>query len=289
MSSSAASADRFLARAQVSDDRALAEERRAQRAQELAESGPAVLRTLHLSMAEAHRTSAERHRVVAQLHHSLALRLRVSSAGSEWTGSVFADLVSDALAAQNAAAILRGPDGSILESQGTEGLGAVAQDLELIFDEGPLRSACATSVKVMESGPSWGQRWSGFGPAAAEAGLRSVFAAPIGLADRTIGAVAVYNSAAPSKPTAPLKALAEVLATLVSVADVGVPSQQDGSAWDPVGQMTEIHQAVGRVAAANGCDRADAMSLIQAHAYATAQSMAVVARRIVQGDLVITL
>ena len=276
--------DAWLARAVAAEARAAAEARRAQRAEHLAEHGHERLRELNRSLAEVHRLSEERHRITAALHRSL-VRQRSSRLGEVGIGRLMATAISDVFGCPSTAVLLIAADGSTAECVGTDSLATESQDLELVHGEGPLHAAWVSGEQVEASSSGIVERWPHYGSGIDDVGLRTVLAVPLNRGAAVLGAVGVFNphQVAGSPPLARLAGRA---------ADVILDQVRDGDDFERLlvlDGMQDIHQAAGAVAAETACDVRSAMALIRARAFASGESAATVARRVLDGELHLSL
>lgn len=172
--------------------------------------------------------------------------------------------------------------------------GAVARRGErLQFDlgEGPGIEAARTHRRVAEPhlASNGATRWLAWGPAALEAGIAAVFAAPMGVGAARIGALTAYQTSA--GPLAPqqfddLGALGEIATDVVLSLQSGVdPGSLADELAAPRAYHPEVHQATGVISAQMDIDVADAIVVLRARAYAEGTSLRtmaddVIARRI---------
>lgn len=161
------------------------------------------------------------------------------------------------------------------------------EDLQDTLGEGPTVEAlrAGTSVLVADLVGSDG-RWPAFTPAAADAGVRAVFALPLRMGAAHVGALALHrNKVGPLhddqfKDAWVLAEAATVLLMLTS--PDGEPSES--SAWvlgDRSRFRPEVHQAVGVTMVHLGVGPRDAFARLCAHAFATNTPIGVVAGEIV--------
>ena len=277
--------DAWLERALAAETRAASEAARRLRAERLAEHGPERLRELYRDVARVHRLTEERHRVTARLHRSLVRQLSSRREGLGISRLVVT-AISDVCGCPSSAILLVAGDGSTAESVGTDNLASDSQDLEIVHGEGPLHAAWASGEQVEEDARGAGDRWPHYAARIEEIGLRTVVAAPLRQGPTLLGAVGIFNPAGPDlRP--PLAQLARGAAGLVLAAVAG---DQDlrGRAISLDGTR-DLHQAAGVVAVETGCDVENALVLIRARAFATEESVATVARRILDGELHLSL
>jgi len=260
------------------------EQRRADRAAEVAarheaaaqESTP-QLREFHLRMAAVHRQVERRHRATAAVHRSFAERLRtwraaiappVGAAPPLVLTPLFLAAVADSADAQGAAVTLFGQSREEVLSAASDGMVKSVQDLEFVCGEGPAHTCNRQRRAVVASGAELARRWPVYGPAAARLGVRRLAAVPIEIGRRPVGALTVYEPGV-NRGAADLELLRTIAGSLHRIALTGDASATDRyplfsqADWHDV-----VHQATGIVAVQRGCSLADALAVIKARAFA---------------------
>jgi hypothetical protein len=152
-------------------------------------------------------------------------------------------------------------------------------DLQYGLGEGP--SVLAVESGVTQSSGSMGDdaRWPRFGPLAARLGVHSVVAAPLLLADRTVGTVHAYALAHDAFPTGAVRA-AESFAgpAAVSVHNARVTSDSErltDQLREALSSREVVNQALGIIMSRTGLDPDGALEWLRAAS--TAQHRDVVA------------
>ena len=264
--------------------RSALEQRRADRAAEVAarhedaaDECPPRLREFHLRMAAVHRQVERRHRAAAAVHRSFAERLRVwgDAAVAPPGGApplaltpLFLAAVADSADARGAAVTLFGREREEVLSAASDGMAKSVQDLEFVCGEGPAHSCNRLRRAVTATGAELTRRWPLYGPAAVGLGVRRLAAVPIEIGRRPVGALTVYEPGV-HRGTADLDLLRTIAGSLHRIALAG-----DGSPGDDRLLFVEadwhdvVHQATGIVAVRHGCSLADALALIKARAFA---------------------
>lgn len=169
----------------------------------------------------------------------------------------------------------------------TDTLSARLLDLEITCDEGPATEACRSEhlVEVEDLTTFQGSRWMIYAPLARLVGARAVFSFPILLGTTSFGALSLYcNCAGPLSQTQ--KSDGVLLAALVSSK---VLALRPGASLDTNGESPErefdfefsVHQATGMVATQGSMNVADALVVLQFHAFATDSTIVGLARDVV--------
>lgn len=166
------------------------------------------------------------------------------------------------------------------------------EELQFTLGEGPGIDAVAGRGPVLSpdlTQPAAQSRWPAFAPAAADRGVRGMFAFPVAAGAALVGVLDVYR-------LLPGALTGDELADGLVFADtalVMVLDERGGTAVDPDGLATsvvstrraQVHQATGMVAAQLGVHVSDALTTLRAHAFAQGRSLTdlaadILARRI---------
>lgn len=167
------------------------------------------------------------------------------------------------------------------------------EELQFTLGEGPGAEAAAGRGPVLSpdlTRPSAQRRWPAFAPAAADRGVRGMFAFPVAAGAALVGVLDVYR-------TRPGGLTADQFADGLVFADTALamaldergraPADPDGLAGSVVvnDRRAQVHQATGMVAAQLGVPVPDALAALRARAYASGRSLAdlaadVLARRV---------
>jgi hypothetical protein len=177
-----------------------------------------------------------------------------------------------------------GPGGMLAA---TDGPAAVLEDLQFSLGEGPCVDSSATGRPVLHpdlalSGPA---RWPGFAAGALQAGVRAVFAFPLGIGGIQLGTLDLYRDAVGGL-------LEDALGEALFHADAATmlllhlhsehPVDALGSGWLSEGaNRSEVHQATGMISVQAGVGLREALLLLRARAFAAERPLGAVARDVV--------
>ncbi|MFI6561375.1 GAF domain-containing protein [Streptomyces sp. NPDC050534] len=239
-----------------------------------------ALKDMHMRIARIHRSTAACHLTAAQLQDDYLARLVGWSLQRGAPRPLFMAGVAEACGTESAAITLIGASHDQLALAASDEPARAAQELEFLLGEGPARDATNELRPVLADSAAMFDRWPGYGPAAAELGIKAVAAVPLSLSGRCVGALAVFD---------PIRGVADA-GTLGEVAEALTRSMILGPDGDPglygaTDMRAEVHQAAGMVSVHLDCPVADALQLIKAHAFAEGVSAHSVAVRILSGDL----
>jgi ANTAR domain len=174
---------------------------------------------------------------------------------------------------------------------------AALEEKQFALGEGPGLEAFASRRAVLEpdleaaarAGTGAATRWPGYLAAAAEQGVRAVFAFPLQVGAARLGVFQIYRASPGVLPP-------DALALALAFAEVTVEALLDGQEHASAGgteatleraldsQFT-LYQAQGMAMVDLGVSLADAMARLQAHAYAHDRSLHDIARDIIAGRL----
>jgi hypothetical protein len=154
------------------------------------------------------------------------------------------------------------------------------EELQFTLGQGPGMDAAAGRGPVLVADltmPDARRRWPLFAPAAAERGIRGMFAFPVAVGAVLIGVLGVYRLQAgllaPQEVTDGLMFADAVLALALDERG-GIASGPDGLAEAAVSaRRAQVHQATGMVAAQLDVSMPDALVVLRAHAYVTGQRL----------------
>lgn len=161
-------------------------------------------------------------------------------------------------------------------------------ELQLDLGEGPCWEAVATHHPVLESdlqhntNASWPLAWQ----ALSEAGVGAVFAFPLAVAGADIGAIGLYSDTPTSlsaQEKFEVRALSTILARQVMRRRMVATAHEgdDAGRWEGDYSRREVHQATGMVLAQMSLSAADALMILQGHAFATSRPVRDVARDVI--------
>lgn len=188
-------------------------------------------------------------------------------------------------------------DGSTQGTFGSSGhLSRRLDELQFTFGEGPCLDAVrqGTPVLVADLGDPAETRWPAFAGALVRSGVRAVFALPVTIASRPIGALDLFRRSAgalePSSLTGGL--LAAELAALplmdLMSSDLDWDSAaQGGDGWEQLASLSriEVYQATGMLVGALDIGPTEALLRLRAYAFAHDMTAADTAWAIVEGRL----
>ena len=169
------------------------------------------------------------------------------------------------------------------------GVSVTVQDLELTLGEGPAVDAYAqgTPVLVDDLGLS-ASRWPQFTRAAADTGIRSVYALPLQLGAIKLGVLVLYREVPGALEGEQLSA-ALLVANLVTnqVIDMQAGAVSESLAWglEVDDYRAVVHQATGMISAQLDCAIGEALVRLRGRAFATDRPIDDVAAAVVTGDL----
>jgi hypothetical protein len=189
---------------------------------------------------------------------------------------------------------------TLLSHSGVTGMAAASdavservEELQLTTGEGPCLDAFSTRRPVLADDlPVAGAaRWPGYAPAAAEQGVRAVFAFPLVLGTSCLGALDVYRSQIGAfsswSHAGALAFAAFATATLLEGQHRAGPHQPPQGLDEVLASRFEVHQAQGMLTVQLGVDLEEALARLRAHAFVHGLSLAVVARDILAGTLML--
>lgn len=168
---------------------------------------------------------------------------------------------------------------------------AALEDLQYTIGQGPCRDAFRTglSVHAPRLDAEASARWPSFVTLARDSTIAAVFAYPLIAAGAKVGVLTLYQQLEGDLTSAQHDdciALAEVITeTVLSLQDDAPPGTLAPGLDDAVEYRAEIYQASGIVAVQLGIRASEALLRIRGHAFASDQTVAETAARIVAGYL----
>lgn len=171
----------------------------------------------------------------------------------------------------------------------TDGVAARLDELQFDLGEGPCWDAVGGARFVAEPDfrSDGARRWPRFAAAAAEDEIASMFALPLAVGDLRFGAVDLYSRRRLILDDGHIRqatAMAEIIGRHV-LRDALSNLEGDAAADAKPYSRRLVHQASGVVLAQLGLSPDDALLVIQAHAFATGESMMQVSKDVVEGRL----
>ncbi|WP_030683959.1 GAF and ANTAR domain-containing protein [Streptomyces sp. NRRL B-1347] len=240
-------------------------------------------REVHLRIAEALRNTAGAHRSSAQLQESFARRLSGWAQGGG-PRPQFMSGVAEACGTKSAALTLVDGCQRQLAVAASDEPARTAQDLEFMLGEGPTKDATLRRDLVFVSHQAIDTRWPCYGPALTAMGIREVAAVPLGSADRCLGALAVFD---PRPGLVGTRTFTEIVGALTRT--VLLDPDADPELYGGTDHRDVVQQAAGMLSVHVGCRVEDALALIKARAFSGEGSLEELSRKIVSGDLKITM
>jgi GAF domain-containing protein len=151
--------------------------------------------------------------------------------------------------------------------------------------QGPCVEATASGVAQQATGNQLTERWPEFGAAAVEHGIASVLSIPLGVPDRTAGALNLYGAADDTFGQAETRLAtvfarhaAAVLANAVSIADAEATNR---NLVDALATRQVIGQAMGIIMARERCDSDRAFDVLRRASQRTNRKLREIAEEIV--------
>ena len=200
---------------------------------------------------------------------------------------------ADDLAASGVAISLHRTSGGPGLAAASDTVSELVEELQFTLGEGPCIDAFTTRRPVLTDDlvGTGSSRWPAYAAAAAEHGVRAVFAFPLAAGGSCLGAFDVYRSSrGPLSPPALARALtfaAYATETLLKGQEQAGPNRPPQGLDDVLATRFEVHQAQGMLTVQLGVALEDAMLRLRAHAFSHGLSLVAVARDVLDGTLVI--
>ncbi|MFF3502281.1 GAF and ANTAR domain-containing protein [Streptomyces sp. NPDC003247] len=185
------------------------------------------------------------------------------------------------LPVSGASVSLRG-DGMLVPLSASSELAAHLMEVQATLGDGPCQRAADTGAPVFASDLTAGRdagRWPVFAQQAAAAGVRAVYALPLGDSAVCVGTLDLYREA-PGELDPQEVRTARYVADVVTVALMALPRGEeagrlgDGLWLSPLATgHDEVYQAVGMVMAQRGVPADEALDLLRAHAFAEGRTV----------------
>ena len=179
--------------------------------------------------------------------------------------------------------------GSQAVASAFDGRAGSVQDQEFILGEGPSLDAYDKGQPVLVGDVQAEQvRWPHFVGAAAQIGVRAVYAVPLQVGQTKLGVIVLHWDE-PKSPTAQDLSDALLVASLVSQLVLVLQSDatSESLAWalDLADSRAVVHQATGMISAQLERSVAEALVRLRAHAFAAGIPIGEVAGQVVNGQL----
>jgi GAF domain-containing protein len=200
-----------------------------------------------------------------------------------------ADRCVTVLGVSAAGVMLASPAGELrLVASSSEAM-RILELFELQSQEGPCLDAFRTGVRVEQHIDSGSGRWPRFSMVAAEAGFQSVFALPLRLRDRTVGALNLFNF----EPTPIDPEDLIVLEAFADLAAISVVQHRAASETQLINEQLAhaltsrvlIEQAKGVIFERAGVDMAEAFDRLRKYARDHNLRLTAVAQSAIDGSL----
>ncbi|MFE6282717.1 GAF and ANTAR domain-containing protein [Streptomyces sp. NPDC057877] len=163
---------------------------------------------------------------------------------------------------------------------------AYLMEIQATLGDGPCLYAARTGAPVLApdltSGPD-AHRWPVYAQQATEAGVRAVYALPLGTGSRCLGTLDLYRDVPGELGVRELHT-AQVVAKVMTVALTELPlREENGGPW--LGELAadhdEVYQATGMIMAQLGVGADEALARLRAHAFARGSTVATAAHDVV--------
>ncbi len=167
------------------------------------------------------------------------------------------------------------------------------EELQFTLGEGPCVDAYTSRRPVLTDDleTAGAARWPGYAPAAAEHGVRAVFAFPLAVGASCLGALDVYRSHAgplsPQELAGALTFATYATATLLKGQEQAGPDQPPPGLDGAFASRFEVHQAQGMLTVQLGVGLEEALVRLRAYAFVHGRSLVAVARDVLAGVLVL--
>ena len=201
-----------------------------------------------------------------------------------------ADRCVDLLGVAAAGVMLASPDGELhLVASSSEAM-RVLEVFELQTQEGPCLDAYRTGERVEHEHLRAGTgRWPRFATVALEAGFRSVFALPLRLRDKTIGAMNLFHAEQTpmdERDVIVARAFADLAAISVLQHRAATETQRiNEQLAGALSSRIVIEQAKGKISERDGVDLAEAFNRLRNHARKNNLRLTAVAQAAIAGTL----
>jgi GAF domain-containing protein len=255
---------------------------------------PEKAHPLHGRMAELHRQAEARHIAAARIAGWEAARCGLTDdASGAAPGPVFMAGVAAVLGTPSAAVTLYGQRHREMVSATSDATARAAHNLELVLAEGPVTEVTACGEPIVAGGDAVERRWPLYGPAVARLGVRAVVAAPLASGTAHFGVLCAYDQV-PDVSAVAVRAVQEVAGAVVDLLASALATAYDEALRDvpllaECDGMAVVHQAAGIVSVCCNCGIDDAADLLAARAFAEDASVEDIARRVLRGDVRISL
>ncbi len=195
----------------------------------------------------------------------------------------------DILRVNGVSLVLMSAEGGQAVASAFDGLARSVQDQEFILGEGPSLDAYDKGQPVLIGDIHTAQgRWPHFVRAAAEMGVRAVYAVPLQVGAAKLGVIVLHWDRPKSPAVQDLSdalLVADLVSQLVLVLQSDAASESLAWALDLADSRAVVHQATGMISAQLDRSVADALVRLRAHAFAAGVPIGEVADQVVNGQL----
>jgi transcriptional regulator with GAF, ATPase, and Fis domain len=204
--------------------------------------------------------------------------------------TLLSDRCVEALDVSAAGIMLASPAGELRVIASSDETMRTLELFELQAAEGPCQDCCLTGDPIVSVDlADTASRWPRFAPRALAAGYRSVYALPMHLRDRTLGALNLFRATEDAVPVADLRA-AQALA---DVATIAILQHRDTVAATVITEQLQqalnsrltIEQAKGMLAARTGIGIDEAFDQLRRYARQHNRRLLDVAHAVIDGTL----
>jgi hypothetical protein len=224
---------------------------------------------------------------------TLAQASRAGLSGTAQTLHQLCRAAAQDLAASGVGISLHSDSGGSGIAAASDPVSEQVEELQFALGEGPCLDAFTSRRPVLAGDLSGtgATRWPAYASAAAEHGVRAVFAFPLAVGDGCLGALDVYRSSTgPLSPPALAGAVtfaAYATATLLKGQEQADPDHTPPGLDHVFATRFEVHQAQGMLTVQLGVGLDEALARLRAHAFAQGRSLVEVARAVLAGTLVL--
>jgi len=205
-------------------------------------------------------------------------------------GRHVADVARDILGGDHAGISLHHAD-RFVELAATDDVAEHLDERQIVIGHGPTFSVFETGTPTVVADTEDGLtrvRWPAFGPVLSEAGIRSLLSFPLVSGGARVGTITSYRRS-PLFPDPDMYASGLILATLATEIvlhlQAGLTDDALRTDFDPLLlRNAAIQQAAGITAEKLAISIVDASIRLRAHAFATDQTLATLAQRVVNGE-----
>lgn len=260
---------------------------RAERYERLSREGVVEFRELNARLARSERATRERQLASARIQEAWVERLERSARGDDPAVlPILASAVAECAGVSSLAVTVWASGGTVAALVGTDERSRSAQDLEVVIGSGPAYESARTGTAVRAPAEVLRSRWPDYATHAADLGIYSVSAVPLGFGPLAFGSVAVFDR--------PFTEQVIDLHRLQTVADAFAEGVLEDLASDGGKQLSGLltgdrayllHNAAGRIAFDEQCDVGSALAMIRARAFAEGTSAVELSRQILDEGL----